>query len=256
MAELQKNIRRVGGQLESPRRPHGDRLLLPAEVELCTVLGLSKEEYFEFVDKTSAYNGQRKEGYELIPDIRNEAVTAWAATEAGKAILINTAISVALTAIGYLLTPKPKPLKAGANVRGEDAIGSKRFAPQFAFNSLQELAALGDTVPLVFANQSIVVNGSDDSIGGIRVNGQLLWSQLLSLGRLQQLKAIALFSLGEIDGRPDFAGWAIGDLLLSTYSEKKLDLFFKSSPMNQFNRITKFNYPDGDKYSDSEKASL
>ena len=84
MAELQKNIRRVGGQLESHRRPHGERLLLPTEVELCTLLGLSKEEYFEFVDKTSAYNGQRKEGYELIPDIRNEAVTAWAATEAGK----------------------------------------------------------------------------------------------------------------------------------------------------------------------------
>jgi len=256
MAELQKNIRRVGGQLESHRRPHGERLLLPTEVELCTLLGLSKEEYFEFVDKTSAYNGQRKEGYELIPDIRNEAVTAWAATEAGKAILINTAISVALTAIGYLLTPKPKPIKAGANVRGDDAIGSKRFAPQFAFNSLQELATLGDTVPLVFANQSIVVNGSDDSIGGIRVNGQLLWSQLLSLGRLQQLKAIALFSLGEIDGRPDFEGWAIGDLLLSTYSKKKLDLFFKSSPMNQFNRISKFNYPDGDKYSESEVVGM
>ena len=259
MDKLQKNIRRVGGQLESSRRPHGDRLLLPSEVELCNLLGLSKEEYFEFVDKTSAYNGQRKEGYELIPDIKMmpEVFLVGGTWAGGLTAAGQIAVSVALTAIGYLLTPKPKPIKAGANVRGEDAIGSKRFAPQFAFNSLQELATLGDTVPLVFANQSTLVNGSGGVIGGIRVNGQLLWSQLLSLGRLQQLKAIALFSLGEIDGRPDFAGWSIGDLLLSTYSEKKLDLFFKSSPMNQFNRISKFNYGEGgDKYSDSEVVGM
>ena len=254
MDKLQENIRRVGGQLESPRRPHGDRLLLPAELELCNLLGLSREEYFDFVDITSAHNGERKEGYELIPDIRAGEVLAYEI--GGKAvglILAEVAISVA---IGYLLAPKPKPIKAGATVRGEDAIGSKRFAPQFAFNSLQELATLGDTIPLVFANQSDPIEASDVVTGGIRVNGQLLWSQLLSLGRLQQLKAIALFSLGEIDGRPDFAGWAIGDLLLSTYSKKKLDLFFKSSPMDEFNRLSKSNYPAGDKYDESEVVGM
>ena len=250
MAELSKKIRRVGGKLVSARQPHGRRLLLPSEVELCKTLGLCEDEYWYFVDQTAAYNGQRKEGYELIPDIRNEAITIWAATETGKAILINTAISVALTVIGYLLTPKPKPLKQGETVRGADAIGSKRFAPQFSFNSLQELATLGDIVPLVFTNQ-YKINNSSNVIGGVRVNGQLLWSQLLSLGRLQQLKAITLFSLGKIDGRPDFEGYAIGDLLLSTYGKKKLDLFFKSSEMNQFNRIEK-----GDRYDDSEVAGM
>ena len=59
-------------------------------------------------------------------------------------------------------------------------------------------------------------------IGGIRVNGQLLWSQLLSLGRLQQLKAIALFSLGKIDGRPDFEGYAIGGLAVGEGHELML----------------------------------
>ena len=63
---------------------------------------------------------------------------------------------------------------------------------------------MGDTIPLVFANQ----NDIGPTVGGIRVNGQLLWSQLLSLGRLQQLKAIVMFSLGKIDVRPDFAGYA------------------------------------------------
>ena len=252
MAELQKNIRRVGGELVSARQPYGRRLLLPSEVELCKTLGLCEDEYWFFVDQTAAYNGQRKEGYELIPDIRAsglEPLFINAAT-GGLTLFGQVAVSVALTAIGYLLTPKPKALEAGATVRGEDAIGSKRFAPQFSFNSLQELATLGDIVPLVFTNQIQVLNTSN-VIGGIRVNGQLLWSQLLSLGRLQQLKAIALFSLGKIDGRPDFEGYAIGDLLLSTYSKKKLDLFFKSSEMNQFNRIEK-----GDRYDDSEVAGM
>lgn len=255
MDKLPKNIRRVGGKLESPRRPHGDRLLLPTEVELCSLLGLSREEYFQFVDVTAAHNGQRKEGYELIPDIRAGEVLAW---EIGKttfgAILAQVAVSVA---IGYLLTPKPKPIKMGGTIRGEDAIGSKRFAPQYGFNSVQELATLGDTIPLVFTNQSADSNRADSNVtGGVRVNGQLLWSQLLSLGRLQQLKAIALFSLGEIDGRPDFEGWAIGDLLLSTYSKKKLDLYFSSKPMNFFNRLERANYPAGHKYPESEVVGM
>jgi len=251
MAELQKNIRRVGGELVSARQPYGRRLLLPSEVELCKTLGLCEDEYWFFVDQTAAYNGQRKEGYELIPDIRAaEVFLVGGSLSGGLTAVGQIALSVALTAIGYLLTPKPKALEAGATVRGEDAIGSKRFAPQFSFNSLQELATLGDIVPLVFTNQIQVLNTSN-VIGGIRVNGQLLWSQLLSLGRLQQLKAIALFSLGKIDGRPDFEGYAIGDLLLSTYSKKKLDLFFKSSEMNQFNRIEK-----GDRYDDSEVAGM
>ena len=224
MAELQKNIRRVGGELVSARQPYGRRLLLPSEVELCKTLGLCEDEYWYFVDQTAAYNGKRKEGYELIPDIR-----------AGEALIVEgvltvwgqIAVSVALTAVGYLLTPKPKPLESGETIKGADSIGSKRFAPQFAFNSLQELANIGDVIPLVFANRD-----NANNFGGIRVNGQLLWSQLLSLGKLQQLKAIVLFSSGEIDEatRPDFEGYAIGDLLLSSYSHKKLDLFFKSNP--------------------------
>ena len=252
MAELQKNIRKVGGELVSARQPYGRRLLLPSEVELCKTLGLCEDEYWFFVDQTAAYNGQRKEGYELIPDIRASGLEGlfFNAATGGLTLFGQVAVSVALTTIGYLLTPKPKALEAGATVRGEDAIGSKRFAPQFSFNSLQELATLGDIVPLVFTNQIQVLNTSN-VIGGIRVNGQLLWSQLLSLGRLQQLKAIALFSLGKIDGRPDFEGYAIGDLLLSTYSKKKLDLFFKSSEMNKFNRIKQ-----GDRYTDSEVVGM
>ena len=69
--------------------------------------------------------------------------------------------------------------------------GLKRFAPQFSFNTVQELANLGDLVPLVFTNQQEIINvgnGTRQKYGGVRVNSQLMWSQLISLGRFQQLK--------------------------------------------------------------------
>ena len=51
MDKLQKNIRTVGGELVSHKRPYGRRLLLPTEVELCNALGLSEDEYWYFEDK-------------------------------------------------------------------------------------------------------------------------------------------------------------------------------------------------------------
>ena len=69
MAKLPKNIRRPGGDLVAFKSPDGRRLLLPTEVELCKVLGINEDEYWYFQDTVAAYNGQRPEGYELIPDI-------------------------------------------------------------------------------------------------------------------------------------------------------------------------------------------
>jgi hypothetical protein len=251
MAELSKNIRRVGGELVSHKRPYGRRLLLPAEVELCNALGLSEDEYWYFEDKRITCNGSRPKGYELIPDIRNELVTTVAGVTKLTA-LGQVAVSVALAAVGYLLTPKPKAIKAGGSQRTEDAIGNKRFAPQFSFNSLQELAVLGSTVPLVFANRR-TENGI--TYGGVRVNSQLLWSQLVSLGKLQQLKAMALFSLGSIDRtadpktgkkNPEYEGYAIGDMLLNSYNSSKVALYFSDG--SQTNNRLDIN----DKYSESE----
>ena len=254
MAELPENIRRVGGRLDTHKRPFGRRVLLPTEVELCEVLGINEQEYWLFVDQTEAYSGERKEGYELIPDIRCDPISTFLGTVAFGGITYGQiALAIVMTAVGYVLTPKPKPLKSGESRRSSDSIGSKKFAPQNSFNSVQELANIGDVVPLLFTNQteeSTGIAGKNKYIGGTRVNGQLLWSQLLSLGNAQQLKAIVLFSLGEIDDdtdRPDFAGYAIGDLLLSSYSHKKLDLFFKSSPYGTADNRLSID----DKYSDS-----
>ena len=95
MAEL----RRVGGRLESHRRPRGPRALLPAEVELCETLGINEQEYWTFVDAAAEYVHERSEEYELIPDVRNEPATV---------AIVLTVIGIALQAAAYLLAPKPR----------------------------------------------------------------------------------------------------------------------------------------------------
>ena len=222
MAELPKNIRKPGGDMVAPRSPFSRRMLLPTEADLCAVLGITKEEYFQFLEGVAAKVKERPEAYGLIPDIRCDPLTTTVVTAAGKKVILTTlgqiVVGVALTVISYLLTPKPPSMKQGTAQRTADMAGMKRFAPQFSFNTVQELAKLGDLIPLIFTNRD------QNSKGGVRVNSQLLWSQLVSLGRFQQLKLLGLFSLGELDAIPDYKGYAIGDLLIENYQKEKIFL--------------------------------
>ena len=236
MAELPKNISKPGGDLVAARSPFTRRVLLPTEADLCNALGLTEEEYFQFLEGVAAKVKERPEAYGLIPDIRCDPVTGLALWQTVGGVTTLTwlgqiAVGVALSVLAYLLTPKPD-LRKGTSERTADMAGLKRFAPQFSFNTVQELANLGDLVPLVFTNQQEIINvgnGTRQKYGGVRVDSQLMWSQLISLGRYQQLKLFGLFSLGEIERRPDFEGYAIGDLLISNYHAKK---------------IFKLNYPE------------
>jgi len=201
--------------MEPHRRPAGRRVLLPAEIELCEAVGISEEEYWHFVDITEAYNGERNEAYALIPDIRNEPATT-------TAILINLAIGLVLTGVSLLLAPKPKsPQQQEKDDRlGTLELGGKagvdRFAQTQGFQSAQELAKLGQTIPLVFAKK------------GVRVNGLLLWSQMITLARGQQLRALFAFSDGGTEGLPDYEGLAVGDTLLATYTKNKVAAYWKA----------------------------
>ena len=231
MAELPKNIRQVGGEMVAARSPFTRRVLLPTEADLCNALGLTEEKYFQFLEGVAAKVKERPEAYNLVPDLVNGPLvvaTTAATTAAGTAgtltLLGQVVVGVALSVVSYLLTPKPPSMKQGTNERTADMAGLKRFAPQFSFNSVQELANLGDLIPLVFTNRD------QNSNGGIRVNSQLMWSQLVSLGRFQQLKILGLFSLGEIERRPDFEGYAIGDLLIENYQAEKIYLSNSNIP--------------------------
>ena len=62
----------------------------------------------------------------------------------------------------------------------------------------------------------------------MRVNTRLLFSQLLSLGNGQRLRAVFLLGFTGI-GRPDFDGLAIGDTLSNVYTKAKLRAYFRNS---------------------------
>ena len=143
MAEL----RRVGGRLESHRRIRGPRALLPAEVELCETLGINEQEYWTFVDAAAEYVHERSEEYELVPDVRNDVVTA----------IVLTVVGIALQAAAYLLAPKPRSpeQKERPQLQQESFNGRTRYTPTNNFSSVQELAKLGETVPLIYAKRGV-----------------------------------------------------------------------------------------------------
>ena len=182
------------------------RTLLPAEAQLCNTVGLTKEEYWHFVALADAYTSEQKHGYELIPNVRNEPVT-----------IVTLVIGIALQAVSMLLAPKPQAQKGrgGPNITSPDKKGQSKFAPQTSFDSVQELATLGDVIPLIFTRK------------GVRVSCGLVWSQMLSNGIGQQLRSIGMFGSGKIKGRPEWAGYAIGDVLLENYSEARVALYFQ-----------------------------
>ena len=218
-------IRRVGGEMESHRRPTGPRLLLPYEVQLCDSVGITAEEYWEFFDRVLQAEKERKQEYALIPDIRNEPVSL-------TTVLVSLAIGVATTAIGYLLAPKPKApsqkKNRGERITVEGMEGRSRFAPTYNFDAVQDLATLGSLPPLIFAKR-------EDGHGGVRVKSQLLWSRLRSLGTHQELQAILMFGAGAVaDGNePDFKGYQIGDQSLLNYGESRCNLVYMYGRRNQ-----------------------
>lgn len=215
------------------------RNLLPFEAQLCEVVGITPEEYIYFQRLTDAYNGKRPEGYELIPDVRNEPALFVA--------IVSLVLGVASTALSIVLAPKPRAPQLQAATQPQqqqdaapqlstaNITGASRFTTTTGFDSVQQLASLGETIPLVFANRS-------DSIGGVRVKTLLLWSQLLSQNIGQELKALLLLSLGELAQRPDFDGLAIGDQTLKNYSNAKLAVY---SRLNGGRILEEDKYPYG-----------
>jgi len=214
-----------------PRRTFAyPRVLLPSEIQLIEALGLTDKEYWEFIRINDEYNGKRSEAYALIPDIRNEPTTI---------IIVNLVVGLALTAVSALLAPKPRTpdQKKGPNpLETEDQTSRSRFAPQSSFDSLQQLAALGATIPLVYCAYRQNAN-----LGGVRVNSSLLWSFMTTLGRSQQLRALLLFSHGTT-GTPDWQGYAIGDLLINNYALGKAKLFFSTNG-GRFKQVNPLDAP-------------
>ena len=201
-------------------------MLLPAEVELCETVGITEDEYWYFVELTQAFNGKRPKEYDEIPYVVNDFVSAIITAIGSSQVATQIVLGILLTVVSVLLQPKPRAPKTPPSLTTAGQTGPKRFAPQTGFNSVQELANLGEIVPLVFTKQETETIGDTKYYyGGVRVNTRLLWSQMLSLGTGQQLKALFMIGLADLAAKPEFAGYAIGDLLLKNYINKKLALY-------------------------------
>ena len=238
MAEL----RRVDGSMEPIRQIGHRKILLPFEQELCQQLGFSKEEYFKFLEYTLSKNGKRPKEYDNIPYVVNGPVAAVVKLALAGNIGAQLVVGLVLTLVAYFLTPKPKPPKTPPSLTTAGQQGVRRFAPQTGFDTAQELAELGAVIPLVFAKYK---TKDEVDYGGIRVNTQLLWSQMRSLGKGQQIKAIFNLSSGELGQSPDFNGYAIGDMLLKNYSEGKFRLFWYNGSGDGKFKNGPHKYPQG-----------
>jgi len=174
-----------------------ERKLMPYEHQLVDALGISKQEYLDFVAQQQLYTDP-KEG--TILDIRNEPFSTIA--------LILTIVGTILQVIGALLL-KEEDQKGTTQTRDEV------FAPRSGFNSLQKLADYGDPVHLVYTD----INTNKQ--GGVRVTTSLLWSAVKSFGSSQYVQLLLLIGaggIGEIDPkRSAFGQTPLKDLIAQNY---------------------------------------
>lgn len=130
--------------------------------------------------------------------------------------LVFTVISIGLTIVASFFKPRGgnRPAQLEARQGDSDSISNvRRYAPRYGFDALQDPATIGTVIPLVYALRE---QAGGTTVGGIRVNMPLLWSQLQSLGGSQLLRAIFLISEGKV-AELDRQNFAIGNNSISSY---------------------------------------
>jgi hypothetical protein len=212
------------------------RVLLPYEIQLIELLGCSREEYEFFVEESQRKAGARPAEYDCIPEIVAGPLVvpaSAAAVAAGTAgtltalgsILVSVAIGIAVSAISFLLMPKPRG--AGQTRTLGSTTGQDRFAQTSGFDSLAELAQYGESVPIIWTKY---VSGGDDGVstGGVLVTPKLVWSRMFSLVSQQAYKL--LYVIGETGiSPPDLAGVYTGNAGLDALEPSSYALWWSEN---------------------------
>lgn len=155
------------------------RKLLPYEYELIATLGVSKEEYLDFVAQQHIYKDV-KEG--TIIDIRNVPIAA----------IVLAIVGVLFQVASILLAPKLRLPQEQKEQTGAEQTRDQTLSPRLGFNGSQELAKYGDIVPLVYTNTS------QNASGGVRLSTMLLWSAILSFGNNQFMRLMMTLGAANI----------------------------------------------------------
>jgi hypothetical protein len=213
--------------------------LLPFEKELIKTIGITEEEYRKFAAEVRRKGLVRPASYSHVPEILNTGEPV------STAILINLAISLVLTGVAYLLTPKPKMPSAGKRDGGgtvdlEGFTGPSRFTPSRGFESLAKLADYGAPIPIVFG-----LYDEDDKVGGMLITPNLVWSRMFSDGTQQRAKL--LFVVGEQGlvndeaesgiAAPDLEGIFLGNNALDQIYDDLFAFYWKPNSDNLVQRI-------------------
>jgi hypothetical protein len=176
--------------------------MLPSDRYLADLLDLNEEQYEFWKDQVR----------------KRVAEGPQPAVVCGTAVIVSivlTVLSIGFQLISLLLMPRartPGKLESG-NENGQSQKSLQAFAPRAGFNSTQSVAALGEPIPVVYAHRETIAGVT---YGGIRVNTSLLWSQIISLGGSQMLRAVFMLAEGPVASiDPD--GFAIGDSSISVY---------------------------------------
>ena len=138
-------------------------------------------------------------------------------------LLVQLVIGLALSYAASLLAPKPRQREVGQpdvkEVQGQTLVNGARYTPKAGFDSVQNVVELGSTIPLVYARRQSI---DGVAYGGVRVNTDLLWSQMYSVGGGQLLRAVFMVGEALIEGI-DPTQFAIGNNIISGYDLDRRD---------------------------------
>ena len=203
--------------------PKAQLVLLPQDREIMELTGLDEKQYRKF----QLYVLTQK------PKPGDPVALGFLATAA-----INLVIGLLLTAASALLAPKEQEQKESnyeeSTVDGQDIVRKDRFTAKSGFNSFQNVVELGSVVPIVYANREDI---DGKQYGGVRVNTNLLWSQLLSVGGGQFFRGV--FLIGEGALALDYAQLALGNNTLASYELPPADEEAEAG------RVTVYYAPNG-----------
>lgn len=209
--------------------PNRQIALLPQDRQIMQLTGMSEKDYRFFMRQAILHSKLRPgepTNFLVIP------------------FLIKLVIGIALTYLATLLAPKPKAPEAqnldSKTVQGQNLVNGARFTPKSGFDSVQNVVELGSVVPLVYANRQVI---DGIAYGGVRVNTNLIWSQIYSIGGGQLLRAVFLIGEANITNL-DAEQFAIGNNLINGYDLN-----------SDFGRLTIYSSPDGGRLSSSDRIA-
>lgn len=206
------------------------RKLLPYEYDLIQQLGVTEDEYLDFVEVQ--FNYELSAAERIAKPHCDPVSAAFAAVALGTATFGQTLIVAAVMiapgilfqVAAMLLMPKPSLPGGGGNNKARE----QRFSPRFGFNSGQELAQYGDPVNLVYCNTD------HNALGGVRTSTSMVWSSVESYGSTQFMQLLLVLGAASVK-TIDFDRVAFGQLPLGQFSAANTWLYYEDSGRVNFN---------------------